>query len=305
MLEKGCQIQPPPGKTIKYRFKGVNMTKTISFDAIREAVAGMAVKSNLYLPDDVACAITAAAKSEDSPLGQEMLRDILKNHQVAAEQKLPLCQDTGTAVVFIELGQDAQITGGLLYDAINQGIAQGYQEGFLRKSIVEHPWLRKNTGNNTPAIIHTEIIAGDGLKITLAPKGGGSENMSALAMLTPAAGKEGVKNFVINTVKKAGPNPCPPIVVGVGVGGNFEKAAYLAKKALLRPLGEDSQDEEAAILEKELLQEINTLGIGPQGFGGKTTALAVHIETFPCHIASMPVAVNINCHVARHLSVSF
>jgi len=281
------------------------MTKTITFDAICEAVARMAIESNLYLPDDVACAIAAAAKSEDSPLGQEMLRDILKNHQIAAEQKLPLCQDTGTAVVFVELGQDATISGGLIYDAINQGIAQGYQEGYLRKSIVEHPWVRKNTGNNTPAIIHTEIVEGDGLKLTLAPKGGGSENMSALAMLTPAAGKEGIKDFVIATVKKAGPNPCPPIVVGVGVGGNFEKAAYLAKKSLLRPLGEKSPDPEAAALEKELLEEINALGIGPQGFGGKTTALAVHIETYPCHIASMPVAVNINCHVARHLSVSF
>ncbi len=279
------------------------MIKTIHCNEIIQAVADLCLQANLELPRDVQNAIEKAKNKEQCALAKEMLEQIQKNHSIAKEQSLPLCQDTGTAVVFLEIGQDVHIDGGLLYDAIQQGVAQGYQEHYLRKSIVSHPWLRTNTKNNTPAIIHSEIVAGDHLKITLAPKGGGAENMSSLKMLTPAAGVEGIKKFVIQTVKEAGPNPCPPIVVGVGIGGNFEKSALLAKKALLRPIGSRNPQEENARLEEELYQKINALGIGIQGFGGNTTALAVHVETYPCHIASMPVAVNINCHVARHKTV--
>ena len=232
-----------------------------------------------------------------------MLKDLYANSELAAKEQMPICQDTGTAVVFLEIGQEVYIKGGYIYDAVNEGVRQGYYEGYLRKSIVKHPWIRENTGDNTPAIIHADIVPGDTLKIIVAPKGGGSENMSALTMLKPAAGLEGVKQFVIDTVKKAGPNACPPIIVGVAVGGNFEKAAILAKKALLRKLGQAHPDPMVAKVEQELLKKINDLGIGPQGFGGKITALAVHLEIFPCHIASLPVAVNINCHVSRHKSV--
>jgi len=211
-----------------------------------------------------------------------------------------MCQDTGFAVVFLEIGQEVSVTGGNLYDAVNEGVRKGYTEGYLRKSIVDHPLSRKNTGDNTPAVIHTKIVDGESIRITVAPKGGGSENMSAIRMLKPAEGIEGVKKFIVDTIKAAGPNPCPPIVVGVGIGGTFEKSASLAKEALLRELGKPSEIPDIASLEKDLLDDINNLGIGPQGLGGRTTALAVHVEIYPCHIASLPVAVNINCHAARH-----
>ena len=222
------------------------------------------------------------------------------NAEVARSEAVPMCQDTGYTVVFLELGQDVHIVGGGLEDAVNEGVRRGYKEGYLRKSIVGHPLERKNTGDNTPAVIHTRIVPGDKLRIIVAPKGGGSENMSAIKMFKPAEGVEGVKKFVVETVQAAGPNPCPPIVVGVGIGGTFEKAALLAKEALLREVGEPSPRPEIAVLEQELLELVNKLGIGPQGLGGSTTALGVHVEIYPAHIASLPVAVNINCHATRH-----
>ena len=279
------------------------MVKKISCEKITEAVAEMTLKSNLYLPPDVKQKLNQALDNETNPLAHSILTDLIKNQDIAQKSGLPLCQDTGLAVVFVELGQEVLIEGGLLYDAINAGISRGYTEHYLRKSIVSHPWLRKNSGDNTPAVIHTFLTGGDQLKITLMPKGGGAENYAALTMLTPAQGLEGVKEFVIESVKKAGPNACPPIVVGVGVGGNFELAPLLAKKALGRPLGQVSLHPEVAELEHELLAKINSLGIGPQGLGGDTTALGVAVEIYPCHIASLPVAVNLNCHVSRHESV--
>jgi fumarate hydratase subunit alpha len=236
-------------------------------------------------------------------LGKEIISQLLENAKIAKNEKLPICQDTGFTVVFVEIGQEVEITGGNLYDAINEGVRRGYKEGYLRKSIVDHPLRRKNTGDNTPAVIHTEIVPGDQLKISIIPKGAGCENMSGLAMLKPAQGIEGIKNFVVETVRKAGANPCPPIVVGVGVGGTFEKVALLAKKALLRKMDSYNEDNEMSQLEKELLIEINKLGIGPQGLGGRSTALRVFIEWFPCHIASLPVAVNIECHAHRHKEI--
>lgn len=280
------------------------MAKTVTYEDVVRAVAGLCQEANFYLGEDVKKALEEGLARETSPTGRDVFKQILANIDIAAQEQMPLCQDTGVAVVFLELGQEVRISGGYLYDAINEGVRKGYTEGYLRRSMVDHPFLRHNTGDNTPAVIHTKIVPGENLKITVAPKGGGSENMSALAMLTPAAGEEGVKKFVLETVKKAGPNPCPPIVVGVGIGGDFEKCALLAKEALLRPLGQPSPLEDIARLEKELLSAINKLGIGPQGFGGNITALAVHIETFPCHIASLPVAVNLNCHAARHKSIT-
>ena len=279
------------------------MVKKISCEKITEVVVEMTLKSNLYLPPDVKQKLDQALENETNPLAHSILKDLIKNQDIAQKSGLPLCQDTGLAVVFVELGQEVLIEGGLLYDAINAGISRGYTEHYLRKSIVSHPWLRKNSGDNTPAVIHTFLTGGDQLKITLMPKGGGAENYAALTMLTPAQGLEGVKEFVIESVKKAGPNACPPIVVGVGVGGNFELAPLLAKKALGRPLGQVSLHPEVAELEHELLAKINRLGIGPQGLGGDTTALGVAVEIYPCHIASLPVAVNLNCHVSRHESV--
>ncbi|MGI5892295.1 MAG: fumarate hydratase [Bacillota bacterium] len=277
--------------------------KKISFNNIVEKVAEMAIASNRYLPPDVTEALKKSQVHETSELGREILADLLLNQEIAAREKLPLCQDTGMAVVFVELGQDVHIEGGLLEDAINQGIAKGYSEGYLRKSMLNDPLLRQNTNDNTPAILHIKLVAGSNLKITLAPKGGGAENMSAVAMLKPSAGRQGVKDFVLQTVKKAGANPCPPLVVGIGIGGNLEKSALLAKTALLRPLNQAHHQSELAQLEQEILTEINNMNIGPLGFGGTTGALAVAIETYPCHIACLPVAVNLNCHVARHHSV--
>lgn len=278
--------------------------RTVKASEITEKVAQICIEANYYLGEDVSKAISQARDQEKSQVGQEVLNILLENAQIAAREEMPICQDTGFAVFFVEVGQDIHIAEGYLEDAINEGVRRGYQTGYLRKSIVGHPLERINTGDNTPAVIHTKIVPGDQLKITIAPKGGGSENMSALKMLKPADGMEGVKKFVLETVKNAGANPCPPIIVGVGIGGTFEKSALLAKEALLRPVGESSQINDIAQLEVELLQEINKLGIGPQGMGGKVTALAVHIEIFAAHIASLPVAVNINCHAARHKTIT-
>lgn len=258
------------------------------------------MEANYHLGNDVVDTLEKSMEKEISPTGKDIFSQIILNARIASQNQVPMCQDTGYAVIFLEIGQDLRITGGNINDAINEGVRRGYTEGYLRKSIVDHPFKRNNTGDNTPAVIHTKIIKGDTLKIIVAPKGGGSENMSALKMLKPADGIDGVKNFVIETIMTAGPNPCPPIVVGIGIGGTFEKCALLSKKALLRELGKPSILADIADFERTLLIEINNLGIGPQGFGGKITALAVHIEIYPCHIASLPVAVNINCHAARH-----
>ncbi len=274
--------------------------KTIHTKEITETVARLCIEANYYLGDDVLKAFGKGREEESSLTGKDILTQLLLNAEIAAQDQVPMCQDTGSAVVFLDVGQEVWIEGGNLSDAVNDGVRKGYAEGYLRKSIVGHPLNRVNTGDNTPAVIHTRIVPGDSLKITVSPKGGGSENMSAIKMLKPAEGIEGIKKFVIDTVKSAGPNPCPPIVVGVGIGGTFEKCALLAKEALLRELGHPSPLPDIAALEKELFTDINSLGIGPQGLGGRTTALAVHVELYPCHIASLPVAVNINCHAARH-----
>ena len=245
--------------------------------------------------------IEKAEKNEKWPIANNILNKILENSQIASAEKMPICQDTGMACVFIDIGQDVHITGGSLEEAINEGVRQGYAEGFLRKSVVKDPLHRVNTNDNTPALIYYNMVPGDKVKITVAPKGFGSENMSRIAMLKPSDGLEGVKNFVLETVRMAGPNPCPPIVIGIGIGGSFDKAAYLAKKALIRPVNENNTDEFYGNLEKELLEEVNKIGIGPQGFGGKTTALALNIESYPTHISGLPVAVNINCHATRHI----
>lgn len=274
--------------------------KKIEFHEIVAAVKELCISANYDLGEDVENSFKQWLQKEESPTGQDILKQLLANAEIARTELTPMCQDTGAAVIFIELGQEVVITEGYLEDAINEGVRQGYHEGYLRKSMVKHPWKRENTGDNTPAIIHTQIVPGDKMKITVSPKGGGSENMSALKMMVPADGLNGIKDFVIEQVAKAGPNPCPPIVVGVGIGGNFEKCALLAKEALLRPIGSKNSDPELEKIESELLTKINMLGIGPQGLGGTTTSLAVHIKTYPCHIASMPVAININCHATRH-----
>ncbi|HNU79922.1 MAG TPA: fumarate hydratase [Bacillota bacterium] len=275
--------------------------RELNVDVITNTVENLCIESNYFLPRDVKKALEDAVLKEESPVGRETLLDILKNAEIAARNQVPICQDTGLTVVFAELGQDLRLVGGDFYEAINEGVRRGYKNGYLRKSAVDDPFLvRKNTGDNTPAIIHTTIVKGDRLKIIIAPKGGGSENMSALRMLTPSEGVDGIKKFVIDTVDKAGSNPCPPVIVGVGIGGTVEMTALIAKKALLRTVGEHNPSPEVAKLENELLEEINNLGIGPQGFGGRITALAVNIETFPAHLASMPVAVNIQCHASRH-----
>ena len=274
--------------------------KTINVNEIIKTVKELSIEANYYLPNDVKEAIEEAEKNEKWPIANNILNKILENSQIAATEKMPICQDTGMACVFVDIGQDVHIIGGSLEEAINEGVRQGYAEGFLRKSVVKDPIHRVNTNDNTPALIYYNMVPGDKVKITVAPKGFGSENMSRIAMLKPSDGLEGVKNFVLETVRMAGPNPCPPIVIGVGIGGSFDKAAYLAKKALIRPVNENNTDEFYGNLEKELLEEVNKIGIGPQGFGGKTTALALNIETYPTHIAGLPVAVNINCHATRH-----
>lgn len=277
--------------------------REIKVETIVEEVARICTEANFDLGEDVLEAFSRAVEQEESPLGRDILQQLVENARIARDERVPMCQDCGYAVVYLEVGQDAHIVGGDLYEAINAGVRKGYAEGFLRKSIVGHPLERKNTGDNTPAVIHTEIVPGDRLKIIIAPKGGGSENMSGVKMLKPAEGWKGVKDFVVSKVREAGSNPCPPIVVGVGIGGTFEKSALLAKKALLRHLGEPHPREDVAKMEQELLTAVNNLGIGPQGLGGRITALAVHVEIYPAHIASLPVAVNINCHASRHKEV--
>jgi fumarate hydratase subunit alpha len=275
--------------------------REIDTETITETVARLCVEANYYLPEDVLESLRAAREREVSPVGREVLDRILENSDIAQREQMPLCQDTGLTVVFLEVGQEVHIVGGSLVDAINEGVRRGYTEGYLRKSVVAQPFSKRpNTGDNTPAVIHTDIVTGDSLRIMVVPKGGGSENMSFLGMLKPADGRQGVVDFVVDAVDKAGANPCPPIVVGVGVGGTIDQTTLSAKKALLRPVGQAHSDAEVAALEGDILERVNALGIGPQGLGGRTTALAVHVETYPCHIASMPVVVNIQCHSARH-----
>ncbi|WP_367924844.1 fumarate hydratase [uncultured Ruthenibacterium sp.] len=273
--------------------------KTILAQDIRDTVAQLCIEANQTLPPDLETTLRHAAALEPWPLAQSTLNTLCKNLDAARQTNLPICQDTGMACIFCEVGQDVHIEGDF-EAAIHAGVAKGYTEGFLRKSVVKDPIRRGNTGDNTPAVLHVRLVPGDQVKITVAPKGFGSENMSRLAMLKPSDGEEGVKNFVLDTVRCAGSNPCPPIVVGVGIGGTFERAALLAKQALLRPIGSHHPDPYYAAMECELLDRINEMGIGPQGFGGRTTALGLQIETFPTHIAGMPVAVNIGCHVTRH-----
>ena len=274
--------------------------REVSTDEITKNIKEMCIEANYILSDDVKNKIINSAAVENSEIGKKILSQLEENMEIAEREQIPICQDTGMAVVFIKIGQEVHITGGSLEDAINQGVREGYTEGYLRKSVVKDPLIRENTKDNTPAIIHYEIIPGDKVEITVAPKGFGSENMSRVCMLKPADGIEGVKNAVIETVKLAGPNACPPVVVGVGIGGTFEKCAMLAKKALTRDINSESSIEYVAELEKELLDEINNLNIGPGGLGGKITALGVNIETYPTHIAGLPVAINICCHVNRH-----
>lgn len=274
--------------------------REIESKIITETIAEMCIEANHYLTPDMEKALDNAEKSEISPLGKQVLGQLKENLRIAGSDTIPICQDTGMAVVFVEIGQDIHITGGSLESAINEGVRKGYTEGFLRKSVVGDPLERVNTGDNTPAVIHYDMVPGDGLKLTLAPKGFGSENMSRIFMLKPAEGIEGVKNAVLTAVNDAGPNACPPMVVGVGIGGTFEKAALLSKKALLRPAGEHSDIPYVRELEEELLTRINKSGIGPGGLGGRITAMAVNVLTYPTHIAGLPVAVNICCHVNRH-----
>jgi len=275
--------------------------RTLNVSEVTEVIKEMCIEANHFLPDDMKCAMQKAVKAEESPLGRQILEQLQENMEIACRDMIPICQDTGMAVVFMEIGQDVHFEGGLLEEAINAGVRKGYEEGFLRKSVVRDPIYRENTKDNTPAVIHYAIIPGDGVKITVAPKGFGSENMSRIFMLKPADGIEGVKNAVLTAVKDAGPNACPPMIVGVGIGGTFEKCAWMAKKALTRPIGEASGIPYVRELEEELLDKINRSGIGPGGLGGTTTALAVKINTYPTHIAGLPVAVNICCHVNRHV----
>ncbi len=276
--------------------------RVIDVSEITEAIAKLCIEANYNLPDDVYEALKEAYEKEKSPVGKAVLSMILENAELAKQGIAPICQDCGLAVIFMEIGQDVHFTGGSLKEAIYEGVRKGYKEGYLRKSTC-HPFTRANVGDNTPPVIHYDIVPGDKVRIVVAPKGGGSENMSMVTMLKPADGLEGVIETVVNRVKEAGGNPCPPIIVGVGVGGTFERSAFLAKKALLRPVGKPNPDVELAKVEKEILERINKLGIGPMGWGGTVTALAVHFEMEPVHIASLPCAININCHVARHKEI--
>lgn len=274
--------------------------KIIHVNEITNNIKEMCIEANHYLTNDMKQALAQAADTEKSPLGKQILCQLDDNLKIAAQDMIPICQDTGMAVIFMEVGQEVHVEGGLLTDAVNEGVRQGYQEGYLRKSVVKDPIFRENTKDNTPAVIHYDIVSGDQIKITIAPKGFGSENMSRVFMLKPADGIEGVKNAILTAVKDAGPNACPPMVVGVGIGGTFEKCALLAKKALTRPVDERSEIPYVREMEEELLKKINQSGIGPGGLGGSTTALAVNINTYPTHIAGLPVAINICCHVNRH-----
>lgn len=279
--------------------------REIKAGAITDAIANLAIEANFKLDEDVIHALNKAREREESPLGKEALEILIRNASLAEKESLPLCQDCGMVMVFMEVGQDLHIAGGNLYDAVSEGVRKGYVQGYLRKSVVSQPFsARKNTGTNAPPIIYTDIVPGDHLKMMLLVKGGGSENMSRLSMLLPHEGEKGIVDFVVKTVEAAGSNPCPPLLVGVGIGGTADKAMLLAKKALLRKIGDTSRDPEAAALERELLEKINATGVGPEGFGGRITALAVHVETFPTHIASLPVAVNLQCHSIRHKEVT-
>lgn len=274
--------------------------RTIHAEAITEAVKEMCIEVNYFLSDDMKRALYAAADREENPLGRQILTQLKENLDIAGNDQIPICQDTGMAVVFVEVGQDVHIEGALLEDAVNAGVRAGYVEGYLRKSVVNDPFIRENTKDNTPAVIHTSIVPGENIRITMAPKGFGSENMSRIFMLKPADGREGAIQAIVSAVQDAGPNACPPVVVGVGIGGTFEKAALMAKQALTRPVGEHSQLEPIAEMERKVLERVNALGIGPAGLGGTVTALAVNINTYPTHIAGLPVAVNMCCHVNRH-----
>ena len=281
------------------------MDRIIKFEEIAEAVCAMCGKATMELPPDVLRSLRDNSAKETSPTGREFFRQYLQNAEIALEERIPLCQDTGFAVFFIEMGDQVKLDHGLIYDAVNEGVRRGYKKFYLRKSIDADPLFnRKNTTDNTPAVIHLELVPGDKLHIVFAPKGGGSENMGAVKMLKPADGRSGVVDFVVDTVVRAGGNPCPPTIVGVGIGGTMEKAAFLAKKALLREVGVSNPDPDYAALEAEILAKINASGVGPQGLGGDITSLAVNIETFPCHLASLPVAVNLNCHAARHTEIT-
>lgn len=277
--------------------------RTLDVSNIRDAVRDLCIGANLQLPGDLCGLIEKSTQTETDPLGREVLCDLCKNLQAAKELNVPICQDTGMAVVFLEVGQDVHLTGGDLTQAVNEGVSKGYTEGYLRCSVVADPIRRGNTGDNTPAVIHTSIVPGEQVKITVAPKGFGSENMSAVKMMTPAATREDIIDAVVDIIRTAGGNPCPPMVIGVGIGGDFELCAYLAKKALCREVSKRNADPFYAKLEAEMLKAVNETGIGPQGFGGKTTALALNIETYPTHIAGLPIAVNVGCHVTRHQTV--
>ena len=276
--------------------------REINTSQITAAIRDLCIKANTHLGEDVLAALHRAIELEVSPTGKDILEKLVENARIAQEKGIPICQDTGFAVVFVELGQEVHLVGGELKEAINEGVRQGYQEGYLRKSVC-HPFTRKNTGDNTPAVIHIDVVPGDRIRLIVAPKGGGSENMSRVTMLTPAVGIQGVRDFVVQRIKESGANPCPPTIVGVGIGGTFETAALLAKRALLRPLGSQNPNAELASLEAELYEKLNALGIGPQGLGGRITSLAVHVAMMESHIASLPVAVNVQCHAARHKEV--
>ena len=274
--------------------------REIHVSAITDVVEKLCIEANNHLPGDVKCALETCRACEDGEIAKGVLDKIIENYNIADAENVPICQDTGMACVFLEIGQDVHLVGGDLREAVDEGVRRGYDKGYLRKSVVGDPVRRGNTGDNTPAMLYTEIVPGENVKITVGPKGFGSENMSAIRMFKPSAGLQGIKDFILETVENAGPNPCPPMVVGVGIGGTFDKAALLAKKALMRPLDSHHPDPYYAALEDEMLEKVNALGIGPQGFGGRTTAIGLNIETLPTHIAGMPCAININCHVTRH-----
>ncbi len=274
--------------------------REITASRITDVIERLCIQANTRLPEDVKEALRQSREKEDWETAAGVLDQIIENFEIAEKEEVPICQDTGMACVFLEIGQEVHITGGALQEAVDEGVRRGYEKGYLRKSVVKDPIRRGNTGDNTPAMLYTEIVPGDRIRITVAPKGFGSENMSAVRMLKPSAGLPGIKDFILEAVETAGPNPCPPVVVGVGIGGTFDKAALLAKKALMRPLNTSHPDPFYAELERELLEKINAFGIGPQGFGGRTTALGLNIETMPTHIAGMPCAVNMSCHVTRH-----
>ncbi len=278
--------------------------REIDLALVTEAVRDACVQACRFLPEDVTAALERGLASEESPVGREVFSQLIENARIARDEQMPICQDTGLVLAFVELGQEVHLNGGSLCEAINEGVRQGYKAAFLRKSIVRHPLDRVNTQDNTPAVTHVELVPGDALTITLAPKGGGSENMSVARVLAPAEGYEGVKRMVVETVRNAGANPCPPVIVGVGLGGTIEKAALLSKKAILREVGAPSANPTDAKLEADLLEAVNNTGIGPAGYGGSVTALAVHVESYPCHIASLPVAVTLQCHAARHKRVT-